>query len=212
MSAITPVTKSVTDSWIFTHRSLIGIICLAPAGLAAIFSRPWRIEPQPGALLLGALGWIFFLAYLAIRIWGTLYLGGRKDRELQTSGPYSITRNPLYFGGMCYALSLAFFLQSFTLVLVTLLAAAAYSHWVVPAEEKVLESIFGDAYRSYKKRTPRLLPRFSLYSAGPKVEVRLAALRTEAKRLLTASCLTISIFFLLHFRAAGWWPHWFMLP
>src|SRR5882757_9829477 len=119
-SSATPVTKSVTDSWIFTHRSLIGIACLAPVGLAVLFSRPWIGETAPLALALDFLGWLFFLAYLTMRIWSTLYVGGVKDKVLQTTGPYSITRNPLYVGGLCYALSITFLLKSVSLALLTL--------------------------------------------------------------------------------------------
>jgi peroxiredoxin len=82
-------------------------------------------------------------------------VGGVKDKVLQTTGPYSITRNPLYVGGFCFALSIAFFLKSSSLALLTLAASAAYVRWVVPAEEEVLESIFGEAFREYKRRTPR---------------------------------------------------------
>jgi protein-S-isoprenylcysteine O-methyltransferase Ste14 len=211
-SSATSAAKSVTDSWIFTHRSLIGIACLAPAGAAVIFSRPLIPESSPWALGLDFAGWVFFLAYLSMRIWATLYVGGVKDRVLQTTGPYSITRNPLYVGGFCFALSIAFFLKSFSLAILTLAASAAYARWVVPAEEDVLESIFGEVFREYKQRTPRMIPRLSLYSAAPTVEVRIRALKTEAKRLYTASLMPILIFILLRFRGMPWWPHWFMLP
>lgn len=211
-SPATPITKSVTDSWIFTHRSLIGIACLAPAGVAVIFSKPWIAEASPLAFVLDFAGWVLFLAYLCMRIWATLYVGGVKDKVLQTTGPYSITRNPLYVGGFCFALSITFFLKSVSLALLTLAASAAYVHWVVPAEEEVLESIFGDSFREYKARTPRMVPRWSLYTSAPTVEVRIRAMRTEAKRLFTASLMPILVFVLLHFRGMPWWPHWFLLP
>jgi protein-S-isoprenylcysteine O-methyltransferase Ste14 len=211
-SSATPAAKSVTDSWIFTHRSLIGIACLAPAGLAVLFSRPWIAESSPWALVMDFAGWVLFLAYLGMRIWATLYVGGVKDKVLQTTGPYSITRNPLYVGGFCFALSIAFLLKSFSLAVLALIASAAYVRWVVPAEEEVLESIFGEVFREYKRRTPRMIPRPSLYTAAPTVEVRVRAMRTEAKRLFTASMMPILVFILLHFRNMPWWPHWFMLP
>ncbi len=211
-SSVTPVVKSVTDSWIFTHRSLIGIACLAPAGVAVIFSRTWIAESSPWALAFDFAGWLLFLAYLSMRIWATLYVGGVKDKVLQTTGPYSVTRNPLYVGGFCFALSIACFLKSVSLVALTLAASVAYVRWVIPAEENVLESIFGETFREYKRRVPRMIPRPSLYTAAPTVEVRMRAMRTEAKRLFTASMMPILVFILLHFRDAAWWPHWFLLP
>jgi protein-S-isoprenylcysteine O-methyltransferase Ste14 len=204
--------KSVTDSWIFTHRSWIGAACLAPAGLAVIFSKPWLNENTALALLLDFAGWLFFLAYLTMRLWSTLYVGGVKDKVLQTTGPYSITRNPLYVGGFCFSLSIAFFLKSASLAALTIVASIAYVRWVVAAEEEVLESIFGESYREYKRRVPRMLPRFSLYRSDPTVEVRLRALQSEAKRLFAAALMPFLVFCLLHFRNAAWWPHWFLLP
>jgi protein-S-isoprenylcysteine O-methyltransferase Ste14 len=211
-SSTTPAMKTVTDSWIFTHRSLIGIACLAPVGLGVLFSRPWLSETAPLALLLDFAGWLFFLAYLTMRIWATLYVGGVKDKILQTTGPYSITRNPLYVGGLCFALSIACFLKSISLAGLAVAAAFAYVAWVIPAEEEVLESIFGESFREYKRGTPRLIPRFSLYTSAPTVETRIRAMRTEAKRLFTASMMPILVFILLHFRNLPWWPHWFLLP
>ncbi len=213
MSSTTiPPAKSVSDSWIFTHRGLIGVACLGPAAVAAIFSKPLLKEGAPLELLLDISGWVFFLAYVGMRVWATIYLGGRKDRSLQASGPYSITRNPLYFGSFCFAMSLACFLKSFSLIVLTIAAAAAYASWVIPAEEDVLENIFGEQYREYKRRTPRLIPRPSLYTSAQTVEVRLAALGTEARRLMTASLMPVLAFVLLHFRGMPWWPHWFMMP
>ena len=207
-----PAIKSVTDSWTFTHRSWIGAAFLVPAGVAIMLSKPWLNEGAPLALTFDFVGWILFLAYVSLRLWSTLYVGGVKDKILQTSGPYSITRNPLYVGGFCFAFSIAFFLKSVSLVIFALLAAFAYVRWVVAAEEEVLESLFGESYREYKRQVPRVIPDLSLYRAAPTVEVRLRALRTEAQRLWTAALTPFLVFCFLHFRNATWWPHWFTLP
>ena len=209
-SPVQPVMKTVTESWMFTHRSWIGGALLGPATVAAVFAKPIISEGPGLALLFDSIGWFFFVAYVSIRIWATLYVGGVKDRELQTRGPYSVTRNPLYLGSLCFAFSICFFLQSLTLVVLTLAASWAYVRWVIPAEEEVLGNIFGEQFREYKLRTPRLIPRPSLYAAAPTVEVRLRPLRTEAKRLIIASLVLVLVFGLPHFQAAAWWPRYFM--
>lgn len=182
-----PSRKSATDSWAFRHRGLLGGVCLIPAALAAILWPSVIPEASPIAWLLDVLGWTLFLGYASMRIWATLYIGGVKDVRLQTSGPYSITRNPLYLGGLCLALSGACFLKSVFVIALTFIAAGIYLRWVIPAEEKVLERIFGQAFVEYKSRTPRLLPRPSLYQSAPTIELKVRALRTEAQRLWTAS-------------------------
>ena len=37
------------------------------------------------------------------RLWAGLYIGGHKERELVTSGPYSCVRNSLYLGNLLTA-------------------------------------------------------------------------------------------------------------
>ncbi|MGA8366368.1 MAG: isoprenylcysteine carboxylmethyltransferase family protein [Candidatus Acidiferrales bacterium] len=182
-----PSRKSATDSWAFRHRGLMGGVCLVPAALAAIFLPPAVADASPAAWLLDLLGWTLFLGYVSMRIWATVYIGGSKDVLLQTSGPYSITRNPLYLGGLCFALSAACFLKSVSVIALTFVAAGIYLRWVIPAEEKVLERIFGQAFVEYRSRTPRLIPRPSLYRSAPTVELNLRAFRTEAQRLWIAS-------------------------
>jgi protein-S-isoprenylcysteine O-methyltransferase Ste14 len=204
--------KSITQSWAFRRRGLVGGLCLAAAALLSIFGTPYIGDASPPALLLNLAGWLLFLLYAGMRIWATLYIGGSKDRRLQTKGPYSVTRNPLYLGSISFALSAACFLKSFTVIALALAAAVFYFRWVIPAEEEVLEGIFGQTFRDYKRRTPRAIPRPSLYQADPTVEVNLRALRTEAKRLFFASTMPFLLFYALPLRQLAWWPHLFHLP
>ena len=204
--------RSVADSWAFRNRGLLGGLCLAPAVLAAVFGSPWFASVGVFAWTADLLGWLFFLAYVAMRIWATLYIGGAKDRRLQTKGPYSVTRNPLYVGSLCFALSIACFLKSLSVVALTLLASGIYIYWVVRAEEDVLQGIFGAAFTEYLQRTPRVIPRFALYQAAPTVEVNLRAFRTEAQRLLVASSMPFLALFVFQSQRLAWWPHWFRLP
>lgn len=204
--------KHVSDSITFKYRGLIGVICLVPIGLAIIFSSPLIAEDTFIDLAMDALGWMCFVTYVTFRVWATLYIGSRKDKELQTQGPYSITRNPLYWGTFCFILSISFFVESISLVVATMIVGAVYSYVVIPTEEKVLRRIFGEAFSKYERNTPRILPHLSHYQAPEFVIVNIGALKTEAKRLWRAATLPICIEFIMHLRTSPWWPHWFTFP
>ncbi|HQU32663.1 MAG: isoprenylcysteine carboxylmethyltransferase family protein [Planctomycetia bacterium] len=203
--------KSVADSLMFKYRGFVGVICLLPVGIAVIFSTPFIAKNAYIYFIADILGWLCFGLYVTFRIWATLYVGGRKDKELQTQGPYSITRNPLYFGTFCFALSVSFFLESISLVAATVITMIIYFRWVVAVEECVLLKTFGSAYSNYRKNTPRFIPRFSQYCAAGFVQVNLGALKTETKRLWFAATLPVIAERIMYLRAASWWPHWFTL-
>lgn len=190
----------------------MGAACLVPAALAAIFAAPTVADTGLAAWLLDLLGWMLFLGYVSMRIWATLYIGGSKDQRLQTTGPYSVTRNPLYVGGLCFALSAASFLKSISVIALTLVVAWIYFRWVISAEEEVLEGIFGPAFVAYKQSVPRVIPRLSLYQSGPKVEVNLRAFRTEAKRLWVASLMPFIGLHAAQIRQAVSSLHLFRIP
>lgn len=190
----------------------MGAVCLVPAALAAIFEAPTVADAGSAAWLLDLMGWMLFLGYVSMRIWATLYIGGSKDSRLATTGPYSVTRNPLYLGGLCFALSAACFLKSFLVIALTLVAAWIYFRWVISAEEEVLEGIFGQAFLDYKRSTPRVIPRPSLYQSGPVVAVNVHAFRTEAKRLWIASLMPFIGLHAAQIRHALSQFHWLRLP
>ena len=200
------------NSLVFKYRGFVGMICLGSVGLAVAFSFPLVEDGTFLDITGNALGWLCFMLYVTFRLWATLYIGGRKDKELQTQGPYSITRNPLYFGSFCFALSTAFFLKSFSLLMATLITAVIYSRWVIAFEEQVLEKAFGAAFHDYVQKVPRFLPRLSHYQAHSSVELELQAMKNEAKRIWIASLLPAFAGSLMQLRMADWWPHWFTLP
>jgi protein-S-isoprenylcysteine O-methyltransferase Ste14 len=94
----------------------------------------------------------------AIRIAGVSAAGTvtrRRSREVQrlvTYGAFAWCRNPLYVGNFFIWLGFWF------LPIAILIFAMEYT-LIVRYEEGVLESIFGEEYLEYKKRTPRWVPR-----------------------------------------------------
>ena len=123
-----------------------------------------------------------------------------------------MTRNPLYFGSFCFALSMGFFLDSVMLIAVTLVGTIVYICWIVRAEEKLLEGRFGEEFLRYKESTPMFIPRLSTYRSPKSLEVNLPAMKSEVKRLLLAVVIPLAADSLAHLRSLPTWPHWFVLP
>lgn len=97
------------------------------------------------------------------RLWSCLYIGSRKNRELVTTGPYSITRNPLYFFSTLGAVGVGLMFGSITAALV--LGFVIYRALIATAnkEREHLRAIFGAPYEVYERQTPLFWPKPTLY-------------------------------------------------
>lgn len=146
------------------------------------------------------------------RTWCSLYIGGRKNRELAQSGPYSVSRNPLYLFSIIGAVGIGAQVGS-----IALAAATGFIAWLVllmttMREEAALTVNFGAAYRDYMARVPRFLPRLSQWKDTETIEVRPRLVMTtfvDALFFLAAIPIAESLEYL---RDAGWLPTLLMLP
>jgi len=76
---------------------------------------------------------------------------------LVTDGPYAVTRHPIYTGIITTIVGAALLWNStLTLLLAAFLAVPLFLHTV--HEEALFEQHFGNAYRDYQRRVPRLVP------------------------------------------------------
>ncbi len=157
-------------------------------------------------------GWLLFLAGAAMRWWATLYLGGRKSKELITEGPYSVSRNPIYIGTFALALSIGVLSQSVTFLLAVLVVSAAYVIVTVSLEESQLRAEHGEQFRAYRQRVPRFIPKPSLYSSPGTISVRTSGLWAEFIRACRWALIPGACDLVAHLRAEAWWPTWFTLP
>ena len=116
-----------------------------------------------------ALGLAVALLGEGIRAISVGYAGsGTSGREsylmaesLNTSGPYSLVRNPLYWGnGLIFAGLLTVYAQPLALGVFIIFLFLQY-HFIVLAEESFLREGYGAAYEEYCRRVNRWLPRFS---------------------------------------------------
>ena len=88
-----------------------------------------------------------------------------KADSLNTTGLYSLTRNPLYWGnGLIFAGLLIVYAQPPALAVFIVFLFLQY-HFIVLAEESFLRERVGPAYEEYCRRVSRWLPRCGSYSS-----------------------------------------------
>lgn len=84
---------------------------------------------------------------------------GLPTSEIVTTGVFSVSRNPLYLGGVCILAGIALALD-LPWVLVMLLPAVVACHYVLIApEEKYLAARFGEDYHAYAAAVHRWMGR-----------------------------------------------------
>lgn len=117
-------------------------------------------------------GHILVVAGVMIRVFASLYVGGRKNNELITDGPFSIVRNPLYVGSFLAMVGLGLLTGSLLITLLLVLAFVFCYAVTVPREELYLSRKFGERYTHYMQRVPRWLPKFSLWQNPSEMNVK----------------------------------------
>ncbi len=102
------------------------------------------------------------LAFCAMgRLYSTAFIGGIKNKDLVTWGPYSVCRNPLYFFSLCGAAGLGFATASLTMTAIIFFGFLTVYIFLIGREEEFLQNKFGKEFSSYKAKVPRLLPDLS---------------------------------------------------
>ncbi len=121
-------------------------------GFALLLALALLARPSVRSLLVGL---PLSVVGLLLRGWAAGHLA--KDRELATSGPYALLRNPLYIGTATVALGIVLAARNMWLVL---LFAVVFLFVYLPAielEEQHLREIFSE-YGIYAQRVHRFLP------------------------------------------------------
>jgi protein-S-isoprenylcysteine O-methyltransferase Ste14 len=196
----------------YRTRGWVGWAALLPVCAVVVLSEPPFERGSWPDVATTSLGWLLLAGGIGLRLWGTLYLGGRRGRVLVSEGPYSLCRNPLYVGSFLVAMSVAAFLESLTIAAAVLVAAAVYVWGPIRAEERVLAETLGDDYVRYRAETPCFLPRPSRFRTGPRIDVSARGLRNEARRSLRLVWIPVLHEVVERLRAAPGWPHLFHLP
>lgn len=119
-----------------------------------------------------AFGLGFIMLAILGRMWCTLHIGGHKGAEIIQTGPYSISRNPLYVFSTIGALGIGCLTGSLIIALLLAIICYVTFMFVILAEEGYLENTFGQPYRDYKAQVPRFFPRFSGYRDAETLTIR----------------------------------------
>lgn len=160
-----------TGNWLFRWRSYL------PLAVIGIFLLALRDYEHPGHS--ERLDHIWEVACLMVSFLGLgiriLTIGhtskgtsGRNTKcqvaeTLNTTGIYSVVRNPLYLGNFFMGLGIGLFAHLWWLTLIYILIFWLYYERIIFAEEAFLREKFGDEYLEWASRTPAIFPRFSQY-------------------------------------------------
>jgi protein-S-isoprenylcysteine O-methyltransferase len=150
-------------------RSSLKIIWLAnlaavALGVIAAYQLPacrmsWSASVANIALSLFVLG-------IALRWTSIVYLGRfftvnvavHADHRVIDSGPYRFIRHPSYTGSLLAVFGFALSFQNWASLLIVFTTSCAATLYRIHIEEAVLLEVLGEPYRSYSKKTKRLLP------------------------------------------------------
>lgn len=112
-----------------------------------------------GGLGFAAALWIHRSAYRDLGANWSPKIDIRQDQTLVTGGIFARVRHPIYLGMWLWAGSQPLLIRNWIAGWAMLLTFTALYLIRMPREERMLLERFGDQYREYASRTPRLVPR-----------------------------------------------------
>jgi protein-S-isoprenylcysteine O-methyltransferase Ste14 len=152
---------SRTKGHLIIARTMGAAILLGLPILSHYLPPIMSIVPKPytyleiALMLLGlALGILSAMTFR--RIGASFHLHG-KSSTLATSGPFRISRNPMYLSMLIWLAGLAGFLGSLSTFLFPILLFLTANFMIIPLEEQDMEGVFGERYLEYKQRVRRWL-------------------------------------------------------
>lgn len=144
-----------------------GVIARPPliylTAIAAGFAAGWLWPPPPIPPGLERAGYALIAAALVLMFWaarefkraGTSFHPTEPDTAVIVTGPYGLTRNPLYIGLTAIAAGVALARDQAWILVLLVPTLFVMQHGVILREERYLERKFGKVYTDYKARVRR---------------------------------------------------------
>jgi ubiquinone/menaquinone biosynthesis C-methylase UbiE/protein-S-isoprenylcysteine O-methyltransferase Ste14 len=156
------------DTWLLRFRWVLPLALIPPAILAAFqaglagmrLDRSLESSWEAFCLLIALAGVLVRVLAAGFEDGAT---GGRGEGRLPMTGMYSVVRYPLYLGTYISLLGLSLLPGVLWFVLVTNILFLFWYGWLVQQTEAALERQFGDAYRTWAKRIPMVIPNIFLW-------------------------------------------------
>ncbi|HEY3066080.1 MAG TPA: isoprenylcysteine carboxylmethyltransferase family protein [Methylomirabilota bacterium] len=140
------------------------VVVLASLLLGAVLTVAWPLPFFPGVLrlpvgglLVAMAAGLFSYSIVQFRTAGTPVPGNKPTTAIVRTGPYRLSRNPIYLAFFALHLGLAICVNSFWLVATLIATVAVIAVIVVPREERYLTGRFGAEYLEYKASVRRWL-------------------------------------------------------
>jgi len=163
-------------TWLFKHRGVLPLIIFV-IGVALFLkneSSPenWILKEELEHNLYELSCLIVSFIGFFIRVYTVGYsrpnTSGRNTEHqvadvLNTTGIYSMMRNPLYVGNFFMWLGIAMLTGNFWFIIAFILFYFLYYERIIFTEEEFLKNKFGDTYLNWTKNTPIIVPRFSSF-------------------------------------------------
>jgi protein-S-isoprenylcysteine O-methyltransferase Ste14 len=125
-----------------------------PAGFLLAVFYFYAADPSWDSLKIGSL--IAFVG-LMVRAWAAGHL--QKNDRLAVSGPYALTRNPLYFGSFLIGIGFSFASRDIRIAVVFLGSFAVLYGSTMQRETETLKNLFAEQYSDYQEQVPLFFPR-----------------------------------------------------
>lgn len=194
-----------SGNWLFKKRGVMPVLVFLAC--SPIFFWTYSIDmyiysmPLCPKVLIVLLAITVSLAGMVIRAYtiGTTPHGtsGRNTdkqlaKQLNTKGIYSIVRHPLYVGNYLMWLGLLIFIMDLPFLIATSLMFWLYYERIMYAEERYLESEFGQQYIDWSMQVPAFIPKFRQFQKGDVPFHFRSVLRREYAGLMAITlCFTV---------------------
>ncbi len=129
--------------------------------LSWLYPLPWIGQPLSGMLLVAGLALGLAAIAMVVQAIRTLHRASttvRVDRpaeHLVLTGPFAMTRNPIYLGNALLMIGVGLAAGMLWFIILAIVAAFLTQKLAIEREEKHLDLRFGKKYRDYRKRVRR---------------------------------------------------------